>query len=548
MTFAPRTVEEIYTSLRDDLTGKILGLTNFTETSFNYLWTRAFSEDFRELEIHALEAQLSGWVDYAGGPINEDDLEELGLGGVVDPEDLDQDDEYLDRLVRIVGVERDPGSPATGQVTFTTQSAATTVPAGTRVATQPDANGDFYEFTTDAEVSNASGETTLVADITAEDVGDEYNVGAGTITYLPAPPTGVQSVSNNNATSAGEDRETNDELRERAKRAIFENSGGGTVDGVIGYIESEVEGVDEAEIIEFYEGDTWHGNYPHAHVIVSGGNEQDVIDAIEQSRPVAVQHVLVRPDILQVRIDANLEGADIDTGGIESILRGYLNNLDLNEEVVDVQVIKRIMNGDTDVYDIPMLNFYIESEQIYYDSAKNVYNLFHGGLMDADGIVEVTGTLNGSEHTFVEDTDYQELDDDGDGSVDSIDWSLSGDTPDVTTGLTDTITYESGTAQYIVDDAMITNGITQVTGTVNGSSTTFTEGTDFEEVDVRGDGQINGIDWSIGGSSPDDGTDFTVTYDAGTPFYVTYRLDGSPDIPFDKTSKGTAGSINLTVV
>jgi hypothetical protein len=46
----------------------------------------------------------------------------------------------------------------------------------------------------------------------------------------------------------------------------------------------------------------------------------------------------------------------------------------------------------------------------------------------------VVGTLNGTEdHEFVEGTDFNELDDDGDGHFDSIDWSVGGDSPDDST-------------------------------------------------------------------------------------------------------------------
>lgn len=558
MTHEPRTKTTIYESLRDGLKNNILGLTNFTETSFNYIWTQAFSDEFRDLEVQVLDAQLSGWVDYAGGPIDEEDLEQLGVEDVVDPEDLDQKDIYLDELVRLVGTTRDQGTEATGTVTFTTQSAPTTIPEGTRVGTQPDANGDFFEFVVDTDddqgVSNGSGETTVDAPIIAQEVGQEYNVGSGTITYMPSPPTGVRSVTNASATSGGEDRESNDELRNRAKNSIFANSGGGTVEGVKGFISNEVDGVDEVEITEFFTGDDWHGDYPHAHVIVNGGNEQEVLDAIDESRPVAVQHVLIRPTVSNVRVDVSLEGTDIDKARVEERITDYIDQLGLNEEVVDVKVIQRVMNADDDIEDIASLEFYMENESIFFDSSQDVYDLEQGSIMADDGIVEVTGTLSGANHTFVEDTDYQEWNTSaGDTSTphDAIDWSLGGDNPDVDTGETKDITYDTGTFEYFIDDSMITNGVTDVTGSTSG---TFTEGVDYEEVDVRADGVINGITFDINddgtadGATPNDDETVTVTYDAGTSFDVTYKIEDGQDIQFDKESDPQAGTINVTVV
>lgn len=79
--------------------------------------------------------------------------------------------------------------------------------------------------------------------------------------------------------------------------------------------------------------------------------------------------------------------------------------------------------------------------------------------MKNDGISEVDGTLGGSSYTFVEDSDYQEIDDDGDTSDDSIDWSLAGDEPDdgsnffVTYEIADDIPidqYEKGDANSVI--------------------------------------------------------------------------------------------------
>ena len=553
MSFEPREQDTIYTSVRDRIRGKIPGLTNFTDTSFNWVWTQGFSAEFRELELDVTAAYLSGLVEYAGGPVTDEDLEELGIADFADPEDINErlDDEDLDELVKIVGTERDPGTAATGEVTFTTQSAPTTISAGTSVGLQPDSDGSFLEFTTDSNVSTGSGETVVSAAITATDVGSEYNVGSGTITYLPNPPTGVQSVTNNQATAGGEDRESNDELRARAQNSIFANSGGGTVQGIIGFIENNVDNVDEVEVTEFFTGDDWHGDYPHSHVIVSGGNETEILGAIETARPVAVEHVLIRPESFPVRIDLELEGQDINTTRVEDRLTEYLSSLGLNDEVVDSKIIQRVMNADSDIEDISSLELYIENEATFFDPSIDVYELEFGSIMTDDGIVEVGGTLGGSPHTFVEDTDYQEWNTtSGDTSTphDAIDWSLAGDEPDVQSGQTHTETFESGVDEYIIDDAMITDGITEVTGTLNGSAHTFVEGTDYEEIDVRADGVINGIDWSLGGDTPDDGTDFTVTYDGGTAFNTTYLLQDGEDIQFSRETQPIAGTINVTVL
>jgi FAD synthase len=66
MTIQPRDIDTVYEELRDKLTGKTEKLTNFAETGFNYVWTRAFSRDIQEQEEKIVASMLAGWPDYAG--------------------------------------------------------------------------------------------------------------------------------------------------------------------------------------------------------------------------------------------------------------------------------------------------------------------------------------------------------------------------------------------------------------------------------------------------------------------------------------------------
>jgi len=623
-----RTQEEIYTSLRDGLTGKISSLTNFTTNSFNYVWTQAFAEELREREIQLTVAQLSGWIDYSGGPVNDDDLADLGLDEDVTIEELDEyiTDDHLDELVKLVGIERDQGAEASGTVTFTTQSAATTIPAGTEVGTQPDSTGEFFRYETIEQVETGSGVTTVDAGVEAIDVGAEYNTGSGSVTYLPNPPGGVQRVTNADAIDGGEDIESNEDLRQRAKEAVFRSSGGGTVQGIIGYIEENT-GATEVTIIEFPSGDSIR-NYPHGHVVVSGGTDAEVLQAIEESRPASVEHVLRRPAIISLNIAFTLDGEDIDTDEIQQRVEDYLDDLSLDEDLFEDKIIFTVMGADDDIDNIVSIDYSVNDEAFFYDSNQDVYTMQLDTEMLDDGISSVEGTLNGTSHTFVEDTDYQEWNSSaGDTSTphDSIDWSVGissnlqnfsysagqteysidtdmvyegitqvdnqttattltkgvdyevadtdadnlhdgirflnaqndgdsidvtydlGDVPDVTVNQTQTLTFEDQTEKYNIDDAMVDDGIQKVEGTLSGNPHTFTEGVDFEEWDSDGNGRPEGIDWSIGGSTPDDDTQFTVTYDAGTQFLVDYDITEG-DITIDADEKFTSGDVTATEV
>lgn len=448
MVYKPRTTDEIYESLRGGLTGRITNLTNFVETSFNYVWTQAFSSRFRDNEAALLATQLSGWIEYAGGPITQEQLDALNVTGV-EPEDVNKymDDEDLDNLVEIVGVDRDPGEPATGQVTFTTVSAFTEIPAGTEVATQPDGSGNYFSYTTDEDTSTSSGETETTVSVTAVDVGEEFNVGSGQLTYLPSPPTGIQGVSNTAAILGGANRETNDQLRTRAKNAIFDKSGGGTAAGVRGYVESNTEDVTTVAVAEYPGGnDSLSANSPSpggpggststspfADVIVEGGTAAEIEQSISEARPVAIQHNFVRPELVEVNVNVEILGSAIgadDIDSIENAVQTYINNLGLGETIYRDKIIQQIMNADSEVENIESLTVEITNESHTFSTGTDIYPLNKGVSMVNDGISQVTGTLNASSTTFVEDTDYQEVDNDTDGSDDAIDWSLAGDDPD----------------------------------------------------------------------------------------------------------------------
>lgn len=456
MVYKPRTVDEVYTSLRDRLTNKIPRLTNFVETSFNFVWTQAFAQRFRDNEVALLAAQLSGYIDTAGGPVTDDQLEALGITGVSAAEVNEyMQDEDLDELVQIVGVEREEGSFAEGTLDITTVSAATTIPAGTQFATEPSGNESLV-YETDETVSTDAGETSVSVGITATDIGEVYNVGSGQVTFLVDPPTGVVSSTNPAAITGGEDEETNDELRTRAKRAIFDNSGGGTAAGVEGFVRSNTT-ASNVSVVEYpggnastpgdYEGPGGPGgpssDTPFGDVIVEGGDDTDVQDAIDEARPVAIQHNLVRPFLVSVNVNASLLGSDIDTVAVENAVTNLIDGLELGDELYRDQVIREIMNADSSIENIDTLDIEVHEESIEFSAGTDVYPLRVGTDMEPDGITLVEGTLGGTpDHTFIEDTDYQEIDN-GSGSDDAIDWSLAGDDPDDGTNFFVTYTIEN---------------------------------------------------------------------------------------------------------
>lgn len=143
------------------------------------------------------------------------------LGLVLDSAQIDHaSDEALDFLTALIGVPRISATSAEGTVTFSRGTAAGqdyNIPTGTRVQT---GGNDPIVFKTTEAVTLSSGNTSVDADIIAEDGGILGNVGASTITTFKDDVAGAEEVNNSAETNGGRDREDDEELRERAKENL----------------------------------------------------------------------------------------------------------------------------------------------------------------------------------------------------------------------------------------------------------------------------------------------------------------------------------------
>lgn len=534
MALDPRTPAEIAEDLETSLRGKIVKLTNFLDGSFNDTWITAYSDQIHDLERRLLVAQLSGWVRYAGkAPLDQTDLDRLGVDGV-EPGDLTEyvEDDHLDELAYIVGIERDPGNRATGEVEIETASTNTEINEGLEVATELDSDGEYLSFFVDADgdgeitpeediSTTPSSGTTATVDIIAEEVGDEYNVGANTVVRFINPDPGVESVTNPNEVTGGSNEQSNESFRDDIQNAVFSSSGGGTVAGIEGFIEDNVEGVQDVALEEFTSVQP-----PYVDVIVDGGSEQDVLDAIADSRPAGIEHNLVDPENINLGASIDIIGSDVETGPVQDNIADYFSGLSLDDRFRRTKLVQIIMNTDTDIDEVSSMNIMIlgvNDEGHTYSSGTDIYELDFDPLGNVerdehlyrdgtdiydlefddinDGSVTVEADVNGEWTELTNDTDYDVIDNGGGGGLDAIDFSLGGDSPDDFTVFTVEYNHEAWTIESTITDE---NG------------TTYDQGVDWQLVDDDGDGRQDSIDWSIGGSSPADGVFWTISYDPDT--------------------------------
>ncbi len=196
-----------------------------------------------------------------------------------------------------LGVERRPAVPATGVVEFSRSQSAPSdflIVGGTQVQT---AGGSVVFETTESTTIN-SGTTSATANVEAVRGGADTNLPANTLTTMPSPPVGVDTVTNPEPTGdvdfsdtdgenliAGRDRETDEQLRERALDSTA--IGGAATSGAIRTALLDLEGVRTATL---FTNDTQSANGngfglpPYStEVVVSGGNETEIARALRDT-------------------------------------------------------------------------------------------------------------------------------------------------------------------------------------------------------------------------------------------------------------------------
>lgn len=262
----------------------------------------------------------------------------------------------LDNVVALLGIERVRGGHATGLVEFTRSAGVAgvvAIPAGTRIAT-PDGK---VEYETTEAVTLAAGQRTVrVAARDLEEAGSTQAgeggvLAAGSLTVLPTPIAGIESVTNPAPTTLSTQDETDAELRTRAKNFLH-----GSERATLGALEHAIrrQGV-AADVVDA----TRDPSLPPGVVRITFLAEsidpdlQQRLDrAIEDARPAGVR-VLVAGAQAPAKVDVQLRLstasglADADRRALQHRVRGeveeYFSRLKLRENGSVNQVVARVL-------------------------------------------------------------------------------------------------------------------------------------------------------------------------------------------------------------
>lgn len=187
--------------------------------------TRTLAEAFcRELAV--LEKQLelvyqSGFIDTAKG-------------------------NALDQVVAIFGLTRKGGDYAVGEIRLYRESAAPAdihIPGNTRVSTSLNPP---VSFVTTSSRTLRKGQLSVEAAVRAQAKGPDGVVAAGAVTIINKAVHGITSVTNDAPTLFNGEKESDDELRQRAKN-VMERAGRSTPGAIVNAVTSQT-GLKENEL------------------------------------------------------------------------------------------------------------------------------------------------------------------------------------------------------------------------------------------------------------------------------------------------------------
>jgi len=243
------------------------------------------------------------------------------------------------------------------------------IPKNTVVSTGPQPNNNkTIKFVTLHDVFierivDASGEELWEAtvDVESEQPGYDNNVNSGMVTIMTKPPVGVEKVINRMRISGALGVESDESLRNRAKK-ILDEKGKATVDSLRTALES-IEGVRlEPVIVDMYEG-----VIGIVKIIVDGGSEDEIKRTIERTKAAGIRVEFERPVPVYADIDITviLEKDVIDkpllVQKIQDTIKDFVSQKSIGETIIINQIISIILS-DPNIYDIKKLDIVLSKE------------------------------------------------------------------------------------------------------------------------------------------------------------------------------------------
>lgn len=264
----------------------------------------------------------------------------------------------LSNTGKYIGIARKQASRSSGSIRITGDS-DTSIDSGFRITTE---SGIAFETLEDAII----GEVGYVdASIIAVNTGSIGNVAQNTITVIANPLLGVTSVTNPEATTGGQDEESDTQFRVRYDTSTAISSGS-TIDAIKANLLT-LTGVEDVTITENETDEEVNGIPAHSfETFVYGGNDEDVAQGIFDKKPGGIKafgtttidvedtqgvlHTIgfTRPTSVDIyfkitkTVDSNYPiNGDAQ---IKDAILGYMSEVKLGQDVILYKIISLVSN------------------------------------------------------------------------------------------------------------------------------------------------------------------------------------------------------------
>jgi len=308
----------------------------------------------------------------------------------------------LDRVALYIGITRRPALRATGTAKFTGDD-TTVIEEGFKITTEDDIE---FETTESGEID--AGDVTL--NIRAVEPGTDGNVPADTITKIVNPIEGLDSVTNEEETEGGRNKETDAELRQRYIDSVGKG-GASTIDS----IRASLLDIDEVRAALVIENNTMEededGRPPKSfESYVLDGDAKDIAKTILKTKAAGIQ-----------AHGTESETVEDDAGQEHTIGFTYADevNIEVNitkttseeypedgDERMVTEVVKYI--GGTDEDGSVYAGLSMGEDVIYTQIIKACYRV--PGLDDVDVTINKVGEAAGTENISIALTEVAETD------------------------------------------------------------------------------------------------------------------------------------------
>lgn len=373
MTIHKKQFNDIYASMVADSRQRLPRLSDFEEGSV----IRSLFESFA-YELAVLYEQLdlvyqAGFIDTAEGA-------------------------QLDRVVAILGIKRNEPDFATGSVTFQRDSTSeeTLIPIGTLITTKedPKQTPSKKAYITTEEGRIAPGMATVEVHVRAEERGKHMTTAEQTVIVMPRPLPGIKSVINPKAIGfRGRERETDQELRERAKQTLLASGRASSLS-----IENALLSLPEVREVRIHEDfhNNPEGRPGSIEVFVDGmneHNERQLRQRLDEVRAAGI-YVILKPAApinvdAVIHIAANDQIAKAEKSLLETQVReaveAYFGRLGMGQPLLFSQLTSEILQ-------VKGVNDLINLELQLYREAES----------KAQGIVQLTRSTNLNQTLLIE--------------------------------------------------------------------------------------------------------------------------------------------------